>query len=154
MFFLSEFNITEKQEFTIMIKKVSFAGWDNCVEMVSGDFRIIITTDVGPRVIAGFLGDSRNIFYVDPELAGKTGGDKWVNYGGHRLWHSPETRERTYAPDNTMIQVIELEDGGLSFISNPEEKTGIAKTINIYPVGEHSFRVEHYLRNVGVWPIE
>ena len=137
-----------------MIKKVSFEGWDNCVEMVSGDFRIIITTDVGPRVIGGFLGDSKNIFNVDPALAGKTGGKEWVNYGGHRLWHSPETRERTYEPDNSMIQVIELEDGGLSFISNPEEKSGIAKTINIYPVGEHSFRVEHYMRNVGVWPIE
>ena len=137
-----------------MIKKVTFEGWENCVELVSGDFRIIVTTAIGPRVIAGYLGNSKNIFHVDPALAGKTGGNKWVNYGGHRLWHSPETRERTYEPDNEMIQAVELMDGGVSFIGNPEKNSGMMKILDIHPLGDEAFRVEHHIRNVGVWPVE
>ena len=91
----------------LKMKKVAFEGWKNCVEIASGDFRLIVTTDVGPRIIGGFLGkNGKNIFHVDPKLAGKSGGDKWVNYGGHRLWHSPEIKERTYVPDNDPIQVV------------------------------------------------
>ena len=49
------------------MKKVTFEGWKNCIEMTSGDFRIIITTEIGPRVMGGFVGNSANIFNVDPE---------------------------------------------------------------------------------------
>ena len=52
------------------MKKVTFEGWKNCIEMTSGDFRIIITTEIGPRVMGGFVGDSANIFNVDPAEAG------------------------------------------------------------------------------------
>lgn len=136
------------------IKKVSFQGWENCVELNSGDFKLIVTTDVGPRVIGGFLGNSENIFQVDPKLAGKNGGEEWVNYGGHRLWHSPETLERTYMPDNDKIVARELEDGGVGFYSPTENASGITKSIHIYPLGDNRFRVEHFLRNDGVWDIE
>ena len=77
------------------MKNISFKGWDNCCELTAGDFKIIVTTDVGPRIIGGFLGDNPfNIFNVDEKLAGTSGAEKWVNYGGHRLWHSPETLAR------------------------------------------------------------
>ena len=38
------------------MKKVAFQGWKNCVELKSGDFKLIVTTDVGPRVMGGFVG--------------------------------------------------------------------------------------------------
>lgn len=136
------------------IKKVKFQGWDNCIELTHGKFKLIVTTEVGPRIIGGFLEDGENIFMVDPKLAGKTGGDKWVNYGGHRFWHSPEDPVRTYAPDNEQISVYEMEDGSVSFVSEPEELTHISKTINIHPEGENSFRIEHILRNDGLWDVE
>ena len=61
----------------LKMKKVAFEGWKNCVEIASGDFRLIVTTDVGPRIIGGFLGkNGKNIFHVDPKLAGKSGGDQ------------------------------------------------------------------------------
>ena len=118
----------------LKMKKVAFEGWKNCVEIASGDFRLIVTTDVGPRIIGGFLGkNGKNIFHVDPKLAGKSGGDKWVNYGGHRLWHSPEIKERTYVPDNDPIQVVKLGDDGVSFIMEEPECTGLTKTLDIFP---------------------
>ena len=136
------------------MKKVTFEGWKNCVELTSGDFRLIVATGIGPRVMGGFIGDSRNIFYVDPKLAGKTGGDKWVNYGGHRLWHAPEMKPRSYAPDNTRAAVKEQKDGTVVFSAGTEESTGICKSLAIKPLGCNKFRVEHRLRNDNPWEIE
>ena len=91
-------------------KKVTFEGWKNCIEISSGKFRVIVSTEIGPRVIGAFYGNSKNLFHVDPALAGKKAEKGWVNYGGHRLWHSPETKERTYEPDNgeNKVTVIEM----------------------------------------------
>ncbi len=139
----------------LKMKKVAFEGWKNCVEIASGDFRLIVTTDVGPRIIGGFLGkNGKNIFHVDPKLAGKSGGDKWVNYGGHRLWHSPEIKERTYVPDNDPIQVVKLGDDGVSFIMEEPECTGLTKTLDIFPLGDNAFRIEHGIENDGLWAME
>ena len=136
------------------MKKVTFEGWKNCIEMTSGDFRIIITTEIGPRVMGGFVGDSANIFNVDPALAGKKGGKTWVNYGGHRLWHAPEQKPRTYEPDNSKVQVEELEDGSILFTAGTDKDTGICKTLVIKSLGNNKFRVEHRLRNDNPWEIE
>lgn len=137
-----------------MMKKVTFEGWNDCIELSSGDFKLIVTTEIGPRVMGGFLGDSQNIFNVDPRFAGKTGGDKWINYGGHRLWHSPELKPRTYAPDNGKAAAKELEDGSVMFSAGTEPSTGIYKSITIKPLGDNKFRVEHRLRNDNPWEIE
>ena len=136
------------------MKKVTFEGWKNCVELVSGDFKLIVTTEIGPRVMGGFVGASKNIFNVNPKLAGQTGGEKWVNYGGHRLWHAPEMKPRTYAPDNGPATAKELEDGSVRFSSGTEPSTGICKSVTIKPLGENKFRVEHRLRNDNPWEIE
>lgn len=139
----------------LKMKKVAFEGWKNCIEITSGNFRIIVTTDVGPRIIGGFVGKNpNNIFNVDKKLAGKTGGDQWVNYGGHRLWHAPEEKTRSYMPDNFPVQVVKLGDDGVSFVMEEPEATGITKTIDIFPMGKNTFRIEHGIENNGLWPIE
>lgn len=135
------------------MKKVSFKGWKNCVEMKSGDFKIVVTTEVGPRIIGGFIGGSENIFCVVPETAGRTGGKEWNLFGGHRIWHSPEAKPRTYAPDNEKIKVCEA-GGGLRFCSGTEATTGVHKSMTIIPLGKERFRIEHRLRNENLWEIE
>ena len=139
------------------MKKVTFQGWKNCIELTNGDFKLIVTTEVGPRVIGAFYGKSKNLFHVDPALAGKKGGEEWVNYGGHRLWHAPETKERTYEPDNgtpCTVQVVKRDDGGVDFMTPADPVTGIAKTLSIVPGPDDVFQVIHTIRNEGVWEIE
>lgn len=137
------------------MKKVAFQGWKNCVELKSGDFKLIVTTDVGPRVMGGFVGKNKhNIFNVDKDLAGTSGAKEWVNYGGHRLWHSPEIKPRTYAPDNSKVTVKELKNGSVSFSAGKEKTTGITKTLMITPLGGNKFKIEHHLRNDNMWEIE
>lgn len=136
------------------MKKVTFEGWENCIEMVSGDFRIIITTAIGPRVMGGFVGSNpHNIFKVDPALAGTSGADKWVNYGGHRLWHSPERIVRTYELDNSPIEYKE-EGESITFITPKDPVTGMEKAIKITPIAGGKFEVVHTIWNRNLWNIE
>ena len=137
-------------------KKVTFEGWKNCIEISSGKFRVIVSTEIGPRVIGAFYGKSKNLFHVDPALAGTKAKKGWVNYGGHRLWHAPETKERTYEPDNgeNKVTVLETEEGGYEFLTPPNPVTGISKSLVIIPAEEETFQVIHTIRNDGVWEVE
>ena len=95
----------------INIEKVTFQGWANCIKISNQVVEVIVTTDVGPRIIHyGFKG-GENVFYMNPDDFGHTGGDRWHNYGGHRLWHAPEDINRTYEPDNFPVKVKQLKDG-------------------------------------------
>ena len=135
------------------MKKISFNGWENCVELESGDFRLIVTTEVGPRVIGGFLKDSPNLFYVNEATAGAKGGEEWRIYGGHRLWTSPESLPRTYEPDNNETGFVEDGDAAV-FSSGTDSRTGIYKSIKIRPLGENSFELKHKVSNNSMWDIE
>jgi hypothetical protein len=132
---------------------IDFEGWKNCVELTNSDLKIIVTTEVGPRIIGAFFGKSRNMFYVNDKTAGKKGGDEWNIYGGHRLWHSPEAKPRSYAPDNDKITVKKEKDSFL-FSSGIEKITGIRKSIRVSPEGKDSFKMTHIIKNENLWHIE
>jgi len=68
------------------IEKVAFGGWKNCIQIDNGTIQIIVTTEVGPRVVScGFKG-KENLFFNNPAEMGTSGGKEYVGYGGHRLW--------------------------------------------------------------------
>lgn len=135
------------------MKKISFGGWENCVELQSGDFRLVVTTEVGPRVIGAFLKDSPNLFFVNEATSGAKGGDEWRIYGGHRLWTSPESLPRTYEPDNHEAGFVEDGDA-VVFSSGTDPRTGIYKSIKIRPLGENSFELTHKIANNSMWDVE
>ena len=136
------------------MKTVEFMGWKKCVELQSGDFRLIVTTEIGPRIIGAFLGDSDNLVYVDPKTAGNTkDSDEWLIYGGHRIWHSPEEKPRTYATDNAPVKVTQQGDT-VSFSSGLESITGVSKGFSVTPLGDNRFQITHKLRNENLWEIE
>ena len=43
--------ITMSATAAVKIEKTSYAGWPNCYRMTNGEVELIVTTDVGPRVI-------------------------------------------------------------------------------------------------------
>ncbi len=135
-------------------EKISYGGWPNCYRLANEQVELIVTTDVGPRLIrVGFVGQA-NIFQEFDKMMGLTGGDKWRIYGGHRLWHAPETEPRTYAPDN---EPVEIEEHGDFIRLRPplEGSTGIQKEYDIYlDPREARVRVAHRLINRSLWNIE
>ena len=133
--------------------KIEYKGWKNCYRLSNGLIELVITGDVGPRVIRfGFPGQD-NEFFEDTPALGLTGGDAWRIYGGHRLWHAPEDPVRTYCPDNSPVAVGEA--GGVVTVTQPTEPaTGIQKEMVFTLDGDACISVEHRLTNRTPWPLE
>jgi hypothetical protein len=135
-------------------KKLNYRGWPNCYRIANGIVDLIVTTDVGPRITRfGFIGEE-NEFGEFEEETGRRGGSSWRAYGGHRLWHAPESQPRTYDPDNSPV-TLERHSGFLRLVQPTEKSTGIQKEIDIRlsPRKAH-VSVTHRLRNTNLWNVE
>jgi len=134
----------------VKIQKIAYGGWDNCIEISNNIVDLVVTVDVGPRVIRyGFTGQENELGEIRSEM-GKTRGSEWRMYGGHRLWISPESRVRTYEPDNVTVKWDEIEHG----ISTSQEKgseTEVAKEMQITLAPDSpEVTINHRLTNKGV----
>ena len=93
------------------IEHTAFGGWENCLRIANDHAELIITLDVGPRVISyQHLPGGKNVLKVNADELGKSGEAKNVNRGGHRFWLSPEG-ERTFFPDNSPVTYEQLPNG-------------------------------------------
>ena len=82
------------------IEQTSWGGWPNCYRLSNDEIELILTSDVGPRVIrCGFVGGP-NVFKEYAEELGGTGEGTWKIRGGHRVWVAPERANITYELDN------------------------------------------------------
>lgn len=140
-----------------MQRGFNWLGWPNCVRLASDALEVIVTTDVGPRILSFGAPAGDNVLYVAPHLMGQTGGDTWVNYGGHRLWHAPEDPVRTNQPDNGPLDLHERQDvNGLTWVDvvQPTERaTGIQKTLSL-ALTEAGLWVRGALTNHNLWAVE
>ena len=129
-----------------------YKGWNNCVYITNGSKELVVTTEVGPRIIRyGYVG-KENIMQNEAELMGTCGQNEWVNYGGHRLWHSPEMEYRSYIPDNSPIE-YELKDDGVLTVQH-ETEIGIEKRMDISMDDQGDVTIKHTLINHNYWEIE
>lgn len=130
-----------------MVEKVSYGGWPNCLRIANQDVELIVTTDVGPRVIRyGFIG-GQNMF---KEFAGQMGGSgetEWLPRGGHRIWIAPEIIPDTYAPDNAPVKAIAHENG-VELTQPVEPETALEKSIDVR-LTSTGVTVTHRIRNAG-----
>lgn len=136
------------------IAKQDFLGWPNSYRISNGIIDLVMTSDIGPRIMfAGFSGGANHLAIFE-EMAGKTGGDEWRPYGGHRLWHAPEILGRTYQPDNSTVTVKNLSD--LSVIGYGDESAiGLKKEIEVVlSPDQPCAKLTHRLTNVSQWGIE
>lgn len=138
----------------VTMKKVAYEGWSNCIQLSNGAIELVATTDVGPRIIRfGFIG-GQNLFKEYKETLGQTGGTEWNIYGGHRLWHAPEAKPRTYALDNSPIK-YEWDGKTLKLIQPTEPETRIQKEIELtLEATSNSVRILHRLINRNPWEVE
>lgn len=130
-----------------------YGGWENCIRLTEGEIEVVITTDIGPRIIRLAFKEEKNILGEMDQQLGSTGGDEWISYGGHRLWHSPEIMPRTYYPDNEPVN-YSYDEKTLKIVQNVENTTGIQKEIEITPASGNNMKVLHRLINRNLWDVE
>jgi hypothetical protein len=136
------------------MEKISYGGWENCYRLANDQVELIVTGDIGPRIIRfGFIGKD-NVFKEFADQMGKTESDEWLTFGGHRLWHAPEAQPRTYYPDLDPVHIQEIENGIIA-TQKPEPTTGMQKQIEILLSPDKPEAViKHVLINHNVWAVE
>ncbi len=138
----------------MQLQKCSYGAWENCLELSNDEVKLVITLDVGPRVIFYGFVDGQNLFKNFDEQIGQTGGDEWKSYGGHRLWHAPEVMPRTYFPDNETVS-YEWDGRKLSLDCPPEPDNNLKKIIEIeLDANSSEVKLSHKIFNIGLWDIE
>src|ERR1700744_4347120 len=85
-----------------MIQEISFAGWKRNLRLRGKTTELIITLDVGPRILRYAFHDDKNVFVEFPKQLGQSGESKWLIRGGHRFWTAPEGKH-SYTPDNAPV---------------------------------------------------
>jgi hypothetical protein len=130
-----------------MVEKSSYGGWANCFRIIDSDVELVMTTDVGPRVIRyGFVG-GQNLFKEFAEQMGRSGEPTWQPRGGHRIWMAPEIVPDTYAADNVPVRATVGEDC-VELTAPVEPETGLEKSI-VVQLGTDGVKVTHRIRNAG-----
>ena len=138
----------------VTMEKKAYGGWPNCVWLSNGKVEVVVTTDVGPRIIRYGSAGGQNLLNEYPDLMGKTGGDEWRIYGGHRLWHAPEGKPRTYSPDNEPVH-YEWNGTTLRVTQDTEPSTGIQKQMEITLAPDSSnVTILHRLTNRNLWDVK
>ena len=132
----------------------NYKGWENCIFISNGKIELVATTDVGPRVIKFGAEGGKNLFKENKDMLGKSGGDDWRSYGGHRLWHAPEEMPRTYFPDNSTVP-YKINENTLILSQETEVPTGIKKEIEITMNEKENFvKLVHRIINKNLWDVE
>lgn len=135
-------------------EKYNYKGWKNCLRISNGAMDLVVTSDIGPRIIrVGYLNEPNLFLEVEDDI-GKTGGDKWRIYGGTRLWHAPENIPRTYYPDNLPVD-YSLDGKALKLMQKTEQSTGLQKEMEItLHDRENRADVVYRIYNRNLWPVK
>ncbi len=137
----------------VRIEKIAYKGWQDCYRMTNGEVELIVTGDVGPRIIRlGFVG-GQNLFKEYEDQLGKSGEKEFQLRGGHRIWVSPEQLATTWAPDNAPVR-IDPKGDRLIATAPIEPQTGLEKQIIIKMSVNGDIDVLHRIRNTNPWAIE
>lgn len=137
----------------VRARVVAFRGWQHCQLLTNGTVEVIVTTDVGPRVVRYGLAGGPNVLCEVHEEDGLTGGDTWHTFGGHRLWHAPEASPRSYQPDGRPV-AYEVRGDAILLRQDLEAATGIEKELEVTLADAGTeVTVLHRLTNCGLWPV-
>ena len=136
----------------VTIEKRNYQGWLNSWFVSNGEVELVMTSDIGPRIMRfGFTG-GQNFFKVFEDQLGTSGEDTWQPRGGHRVWIAPEDPVNSYAPDNLPCKVA-VRAGTLEGIGPVEPLTGLEKKIAVKMEPEGTaVEVVHQIRNAGKQP--
>lgn len=136
----------------VTVEKIEYAGWPNCYRVSNGDAELVVTSDVGPRIIRYGFVQGQNFFVELEEDLGRTGDEGWRLYGGSRLWVAPEDRVYSYGADNDPV-AVEISDTGLS-AQAPVENTGVQKCISVEMADRGTqVKVTYGLANRTIFPL-
>ena len=133
-----------------LVDVIEYRGWKNNLLLSNGDAELVVTLDVGPRVIAYRLPGGFNVMKNYDAMMGGTNEPEWQIRGGHRFWLAPEDLTRTYFADNRPVKWEKTGDLAVRFVPPPEMEYGVQKEMELQ-LDQHGSRVDVKLKvtNIG-----
>lgn len=149
---------------SVNFSEISYKNFGKCIKMENETTTVIVTVDVGPRVIYYGLNGKQNIFNEDinrdtvrdnKQLHDFFETDEnWYIYGGHRLWSSPESYPESYTPDNHPVP-YEIEGNTLKLMPEDRVKVGERHIMTITLDSTSSdVAVKHAIKNIADYDIK
>lgn len=149
----------------INTEEINYKEFGKCVRLTNGIIELVVTLEVGPRIIRFSRVGGENVFFEDgkrtinhndnrkeyEDFYGE-GVTPWAILGGHRLWAAPEAMPRTYTPD--CRSVYEQTENGIKVIAPLQKATNLKPEVEITIIGDNEVKVLHSIRNCGAWPTE
>ena len=135
---------------------IPHGGWERNLRIANDQIELVVTLDVGPRVISFRTKNGANVFKTFDEQLGGTGETEWMIRGGHRFWIAPEDLERTYHIDNHPPRHW-VDSATGEFIFEAEQSAGgrILKTLGItISPDSANVKVRHTAKNMDSKPLE
>jgi hypothetical protein len=135
-----------------MIEKVEYRGWKNNLRIRNDAAELIVTLDVGPRVISYSAPGGFNVLKNYDEQMGGVGEAEWQIRGGLRFWLAPEDLTRTYFPDNRAVKFEQLGPNSARFTPPEEKEFGVQKELTI-ALADSGTKVTVTLRVTNTGPL-
>lgn len=136
------------------MRKVTRLNLPNCYLLTDGRAEVIVTTDVGPRVVHYGVVGGENMLGEYPDDKVETEWGEFKPYGGHRLWTAPEAKPRSYAPDNEKVEFEVTGEHAVRLVPPVEKWTGVQKEIEVELDGKGNVNLRHRLTNRNAWRVE
>ena len=137
-------------------EKITYSDLTNCIRLTNGEIEIIVTTEVGPRILHYSFVGGENVLGLHPQAELETALGVFKPYGGHRLWIAPENMPNSYAPDNSPVE-YEFDEANnsihLTQALEPVTKTRKEMIITPEKSGTGVF-INHRVTNCGEAAIE
>lgn len=138
------------------MEKIQFENLPNCLRLTNGDVEVVVTTEIGPRIVGYNFAGGENVLGWHPDAKIQTELGEYRIYGGHRLWIAPENMPNSYAPDNAPVEYIF--DGTKNSIRlvqpvEPVTQTQKELTVTLDKTGS-GVSIGHKIKNCGTKTIE
>jgi len=118
----------------------SYKSYGKCMKMENDLAELLVTVDVGPRIIYFGAKGGVNMLFNDDEGIRVTNNPVYKSifgedaeyhfYGGHRIWLAPQKTFYTESPDNEPLKV-ELLENGASFESPDAKVIGFIQKLTV-----------------------
>jgi len=123
------------------MKVESHFGWEKTLVLENDFLEVIVTLEVGPRILSFRRRDSENVLGLMEDQLGQTGESDFRLRGGHRLWLAPENAA-TYFADNHPVALEQPGENQALLKAPPESK--VQKTMEL-ELHDNELRIVHRL---------
>jgi hypothetical protein len=132
------------------IKNLEHGGWKNNLQLGNSHAELIISLDVGPRIISYKTPGGENVLKNYPEQMGTAGEESWMIRGGHRFWIAPEDETLSYVPDNAPVEHDLSHQNGVRLVNSGVDPWKIRKEMIVSLAGDSSeVSILHRATNEG-----